>query len=63
MIDLKLLEKDFEHISTQLQRKKVSPEAIASLRAKNETLKSAKQAFEGAQAKQNEIHPTVVGPL
>ncbi len=55
MIDLKLLEKDFEHISRQLQRKKVSPEAIASLKTKNETLKTAKQAFESAQAAQNEM--------
>jgi seryl-tRNA synthetase len=55
MIDLKLLQKDFENVSTQLQRKGVDAALIAELKTKNETLKSAKTAFESAQAKQNEM--------
>jgi seryl-tRNA synthetase len=55
MIDLKLLQKDFDTISTQLQRKNVTPETIETLRSLNESLKAAKQAFETAQAKQNEM--------
>ena len=55
MIDLKLLEKDFDNISKQLQRKKVAPSTIEELREKNESLKKAKAAFEEAQAKQNEM--------
>jgi len=41
MIDLKLLQKDFENVSKKLQRKGVSVELIAELKAKNETLKTA----------------------
>ncbi|MDX1295161.1 MAG: serine--tRNA ligase [Sulfurimonadaceae bacterium] len=55
MIDLKLLQKDFENVSTQLQRKGVDAALIAELKTKNETVKSAKSAFETAQAKQNEM--------
>ncbi len=55
MIDLKLLQKDFDTVSAQLQRKKVSIEVIETLKHNNETLKSAKSAFEEAQAKQNEM--------
>lgn len=55
MIDLKLLEKDFDNVSRQLQRKQVSAELIATLKTKNETLKIAKQAYETTQARQNEM--------
>jgi seryl-tRNA synthetase len=55
MIDLKLLQKDFENVSVQLQRKNVSAETIETLKNCNETLKKAKFAFEEAQAKQNEM--------
>jgi seryl-tRNA synthetase len=55
MIDLKLLQKDFENISTQLKRKGVDEELLADLKAKNETLKAAKVAYEAAQAAQNEM--------
>ncbi len=55
MIDLKLLQKDFETVSRELQRKNVSIETINMLNEHNETLKSAKSAFEKAQAKQNEM--------
>ena len=53
MIDLKLLQKDFDNVSKQLQRKGVTVEIIASIKEKNEALKKAKAAFESAQADQN----------
>ncbi len=53
MIDLKLLQKDFDLVSSQLQRKGVTLETIESIREKNEVLKTAKAAFESAQADQN----------
>ncbi len=54
MIDLKLLQKDFDHVSAQLQRKKVDAALIADVKVKNELLKSAKAALQEAQALQNE---------
>jgi len=53
MIDLKLLQKDFDLVSNQLQRKGVTLETIESIKEKNEALKKAKAAFESAQADQN----------
>ena len=53
MIDLKLLQKDFEHVQKALVRKGVSKELIEELKRKNEELKEAKAAFETLQAKQN----------
>jgi len=53
MIDLKLLQKDFDNVSAQLQRKGVSAETMDAIKTKNEALKKAKQAFESAQADQN----------
>ena len=55
MIDLKLLQKDFENVSAQLKRKGVDEELLADLKAKNEALKEAKIAYEAAQATQNEM--------
>ncbi len=55
MIDLKLLQKDFDNVSAALMRKKVSPELIDALKTRNETLKAAKIAFEEAQAEQNQM--------
>ena len=55
MIDLKLLQKDFENIAAQLKRKGVDEEMLADLKAKNEALKEAKVAYEAAQAAQNEM--------
>ena len=55
MIDLKLLQKDFENVATQLKRKGVDEELLADLKAKNEALKEAKIAYEAAQAAQNEM--------
>lgn len=53
MIDLKLLQKDFDLVSSQLQRKGVTLEIIESIKEKNEALKKAKTVFESAQADQN----------
>ncbi|MEA1920327.1 MAG: serine--tRNA ligase [Campylobacterota bacterium] len=53
MIDLKLLQKDFDSVSTALMRKKVAITTIDALKERNETLKAAKRAFETAQAEQN----------
>ena len=55
MIDLKLLQKDFENVSAQLKRKGVDEELLADLKAKNEVLKEAKINYEAAQATQNEM--------
>ncbi len=53
MIDLRLLQKDFESVSTKLSRKKVDASLIANLKTKNEELKVAKTEFETLQAAQN----------
>jgi seryl-tRNA synthetase len=55
MIDVKLLQKNFDETATALMRKKVSSETIAELKSANEALKSAKTAYETLQAKQNEL--------
>ncbi len=55
MIDLKQLQKDFDYVSTQLQRKGVEAAVIASIKEKNSALKAAKADFESAQAAQNEM--------
>lgn len=55
MIDVKLLQKNFDETATALMRKKVSSEIIAELKTANETLKNAKLAYETLQAKQNEL--------
>jgi len=53
MIDLKLLQKDFEHFSKRLMRKGVDIALLESLKAKNEELRVAKSNFETLQASQN----------
>ena len=53
MIDLKLLQKDFDGISAKLMRKGVDLALLEKLKAKNEELKKAKVDFETLQAKQN----------
>jgi len=55
MIDLKLLQKDFDGISAKLMRKGVSAELIADLKKKGEELKVAKSSFETLQALQNSM--------
>ncbi|NPA66847.1 MAG: serine--tRNA ligase [Epsilonproteobacteria bacterium] len=53
MIDLKLLQKDFESVKKALLRKGVSEELLEELKKKNEALKKAKVAYETLQAAQN----------
>lgn len=53
MIDLKLLQKDFESISQKLANRGVDEELLAELRKRNLELKSAKQSYESLQAMQN----------
>ncbi len=55
MIDLKLLQKDFENVRAALTRKGVAAETLEKLRELNESLKKAKAAFEEAQAEQNRM--------
>lgn len=55
MIDLRLLQTEFDTISKRLQRKKVPLSTIEALKTKNELLKKAKADFEEAQAAQNEM--------
>lgn len=54
MIDLKLLQKDFDATAASLIRKNVDSELINSLKTLSETLKSTKLVYESAQAAQNE---------
>ncbi len=53
MIDLKLLQKDFDGVSARLVRKGVDAKLLEDLKAKSEHLKLAKQAYESLQADQN----------
>ena len=55
MIDLKLLQKDFQGVSAKLMRKGVDAELLEELKTKNEELKVAKAAFETLQALQNSM--------
>jgi seryl-tRNA synthetase len=55
MIDIKLLQNDFDGTAAKLQRKKVSIEIINLLKEINQKLKDAKADFESARAKQNEM--------
>lgn len=54
MIDLKLLQKDFEATLSALTRKKVDAQLITTVKNASETLKNAKLLYESAQATQNE---------
>ncbi|EDZ63249.1 seryl-tRNA synthetase [Sulfurimonas gotlandica GD1] len=55
MIDLKLLQKDFDTVSAKLIRKGVGAALIEKLKTKNEELKKAKSSFETLQALQNSM--------
>ena len=55
MIDLKLLQKDFQALRAKLVRKGVDAELLDSLKKKNEDLKVAKSDFETLQAAQNSM--------
>ena len=53
MIDLKLLQKEFNTVSKKLMRKGVDAALIEELKTKNEELKAAKAVYENLQAAQN----------
>ncbi len=53
MIDLKLLEKDFENTANKLKKKKVDEELLATLKDEFSLLKSKKANLEELQAEQN----------
>ena len=53
MIDLKLLQTDFDEVSRKLARKGVDASLMKTLKTKNEELRVAKVAFETLQAAQN----------
>jgi len=55
MIDLKLLQKDFDSLSAKLVRKGVDATLLENLKIKNEELKVAKNNFETLQALQNSM--------
>lgn len=55
MIDLKLLQKDFDAVRAALMRKNVNSDLLDELKERNEALKNAKTAFEEAQAAQNQM--------
>ncbi len=55
MIDLKLLQKNFDEISAKLSRKGVDTLLIEKLKIANEELKLAKATFEALQAAQNSM--------
>ncbi|MEA3331117.1 MAG: serine--tRNA ligase [Campylobacterota bacterium] len=55
MIDLKLLQKDFDGVSAKLIRKGVDLTLLENLKKKNEALKKAKASFETLQALQNSM--------
>lgn len=55
MIDLKLLQKDFQTISNKLSRKGVDAGLLENLKIKNEELKVAKALYETLQAAQNSM--------
>ncbi|MEA1891381.1 MAG: serine--tRNA ligase [Campylobacterota bacterium] len=55
MIDLKLLQKEFDEVSAKLTRKGVDKALLEELKLKNEELKKAKTNFETLQALQNSM--------
>ncbi len=55
MIDIKLLQKDFQAVSTALLKKGVDETILDDLKQKSETTKSKRQDMESLQAKQNTL--------
>jgi seryl-tRNA synthetase len=55
MIDIKLLQKDFDFYSKILTKKKVSADALASIKEKSELTKQKRQSMEALQAQQNNL--------
>ena len=55
MLDLKLLQKDFDNVAEKLQHKGVETKILQELKIKSEELKNAKTAYETLQALQNSM--------
>ena len=55
MIDIKLLQKDFQAVSTALLKKGVDETILDDLKQKSKTTKSKRQDMESLQAKQNTL--------
>ena len=55
MIDLKLLQKDFDTVKEKLETKGVSQEILSELKKRYEELKKAKSEYESLQALQNSL--------
>ena len=55
MIDLKLLQKDFDFVAKKLQKKQVSKELLEQLKQKTLFFKDSLKIFEDLRAKQNSI--------
>jgi seryl-tRNA synthetase len=55
MIDKKLLEKDFDNISSNLEKKGVSSEVLETLQGLVATAKEKRQEMESTQAQQNQL--------
>jgi len=55
MIDLKLLQKDFEGMRVKLMRKGVDSQLLEKLKEQNEEVKKAKSSYETLQAHQNSM--------
>ena len=53
MLDLKLLQNDFENIAISLSKKHVDKSLLDELKSRSLALKSKRQILEEAQAKQN----------
>jgi len=54
MIDIKLLNRDFDGVTAMLQRRKVDSKLLEELRSVHQVFKAVKQELEAAQATQNE---------
>jgi len=55
MIDIKLLQKDFDTVSIALEKKGVTTEALSSLKKQVEEAKEKRKAMESAQAEQKKL--------
>ena len=55
MIDIKLLQKDFDAVSTALLRKGVDADILDDLKQRSETTKTKRQVMESLQAQQNAL--------
>jgi len=55
MIDIKLLQKDFEAVSASLEKKKVTKETLSALKSQVEQAKEKRKEMENSQAEQKQL--------